>query len=109
MANRKSKITNRLLQDICATIALYEPFGIDDVENAYLKLKSMDKLLFFLDMAKRNACSLERMIESGPSPEPTDVKVKEVKDVDKEFKKKWLRKGQVGIGIRKIFFGFGKD
>ena len=49
---------NSLIDHICRTIAINEPFSMEEIVTIYNKLTSVDKLLELIVLAKEQNCSL---------------------------------------------------
>ncbi len=108
MSKSKPFTGNRLMAKICEAIAIYEPFSSNDILELYLEVGPVDKVLATIEVAKESHTTLAEA-KNKSEFRSSNVKKPEIKDVDKTFKKKWLKKGQKGIGIRNIRFRFGKN
>ncbi len=108
MWNEQLTTGNLLIDKICMVIAIHEPFTIDDIIEKYIESHSVDELLKAIETAKEQKCALGEASLSPPT-DATNVVREEVTDMDKNEKRKWLKKKQRGIGVRGIRFRFGKE
>ncbi len=97
-----------MIDKICETIAVHVPYTVDEITDLYIQYKSIDKIMGIIDAAMQQQCPLTE-VSQDLTQKQSDTKREEVKDVDENFKKRWLKKKQRGIGVQDIRFRFGKD
>mgnify|MGYP006286570609 CR=1 FL=1 len=57
-------LKEEIVREICEVLAKYEPFSLDELMQAYDELVSIDRLIYAIEIAKRQQCPLKEVVES---------------------------------------------
>ncbi|MCP3927354.1 MAG: hypothetical protein GY714_32760 [Desulfobacterales bacterium] len=66
MALNSESTGNNLIDHICRTIAINEPFSIEEIVITYNKFSSIDKVIELIELSKVQMCSLLDVREQKP-------------------------------------------